>query len=78
MDDGSGRRSAEGLLQASRRAGDMRTRDGDGKGNTVGNPVVHFEIGGKIADRTRAFYCAAALPGVAPGVAPCLSRLAAG
>jgi hypothetical protein len=34
----------------------MGTRDGGGKGNTVGDPVVHFEIGGKIAERTRAFY----------------------
>jgi predicted enzyme related to lactoylglutathione lyase len=56
MDDGSGRRSVQGLLQASRRAGDMGTRDGGGKGNIVGDPVVHFEIGGKNAERTRAFY----------------------
>jgi predicted enzyme related to lactoylglutathione lyase len=34
----------------------MGTRDGGGKGNTVGDPVVHFEIGGKNAERTRAFY----------------------
>jgi len=55
MTDPAGGRS-RGLLQASRRSGDMRTRDGGGKGNTVGNPVVHFEIGGVSVERTRAFY----------------------
>lgn len=34
----------------------MGTRDGGGKGNTVGNPVVHFEIGGVSVERTSAFY----------------------
>jgi hypothetical protein len=59
MTDPAGGRS-RGSCRPSRRAGDMGTRDGGGKGNTVGDPVVHFEIGGKIAERTRAFYSEAA------------------
>ncbi len=50
---------ARGRSRGSRRlgrAGEVGRRDASGKGNTMGNPVVHFEIGGKIAERTRAFY----------------------
>lgn len=54
---GAGRKgSAEGSLQISRRAGEAGTRDGRGSGGTMGNPVVHFEIGGESVERTRAFY----------------------
>ena len=55
MTDPAGGRS-RGSCRPPRRAGDMGTRGGDGKGNTVGDPVVHFEIGGVSVERTRAFY----------------------